>query len=59
MQGRHVKVLLKYVSCLMFLKFQKHKSFHKINIGFNGTKNYQTFLRACEPLTNFKIENPL
>ena len=38
MHSRHVKVLLKYVSCLMCLKFQKHKSFHKINIGCNGTK---------------------
>ena len=56
MHSRHVKVLLKYVSCLMFLKFQKHKSFHKINIGCNGTKNYHTFSRAREPLTIVKMK---
>ena len=43
MQIRHVKVLLKYISCLMFLNFKKHISFNKINIGCNGTENYHTF----------------
>ena len=56
MHSRHVKVLLTYISCLMFLKFQKHICFHKINIGCNGTENNHTFSRACEPLTIVKLK---
>jgi len=56
MHSRHVKVFLKYISCLMFLKFQKHISFHKIYIGCNWTGNNHTFSRACEPLTIVKLK---
>jgi len=38
MHRRQVKILLKYISCLMFLKFQKYVCFHKFNIGGNGTE---------------------
>ena len=58
MHSRHVKVFLKYISCLMFLKFQKHICFHKINIGCNGTFDYMyhTFSKACEPHTMVKLK---
>jgi len=56
MHSRHVKVLLTYILCLMFLKFQKHICFHKINIECNGTENNHTFSRACEPLTIVKLK---
>jgi len=48
MQIGHVKVLLKYILLLMFLKFQNHMCFQKINIGCNGTENNHTFSRACD-----------
>jgi len=48
--------IVKIYLCLMFLKFQKHKCFHKINIGCNGTKNNLTFSRAYEPLTIVKLK---
>ena len=35
--------LLTYISCLMFLKFQKHLCYDKINIGCNGTKKKHFF----------------
>jgi len=38
----------------MFLKFQKQKCFHKINIGCNGTEINHTFSRACEQLNIVK-----
>ena len=56
MHIRHVKVLLKYILWLMFLKFQNHICFHKINIGCNGTENNHTFSRACEPPTIVKLK---
>ena len=56
MHSRHVKVLLTYVLCLMFLKFQKHiLCFHKINIECNGTENNHTFSRACEPILGYPV----
>jgi len=51
MHSRHVKVLLKYISCLMFLKFQKHICFHKIYIGCNGNE-YNQELVNYSPLLN-------
>ena len=56
MHSIHVNVLLKYISCLNFLKFQKHICFNKINIGCYGTENNHTFSRACDPLTIVKLK---
>ena len=56
MHSRHVNVLLTYIPCLMFLKFQKHICFHKINIECNGTENNHIFSRACETLAIVKLK---
>ena len=55
MHNRPVKVLLQFISRLMFLKFQRKKC-HKINIGCNGTENNHSFLRACDSLTYVKLK---
>ena len=54
MQSRHVKALLKYISCRMFLKFQKHIRFYKINIGCNGTEKNPTL--SQEPVNHIPID---
>ena len=52
----HLKFIYMYSSRLMFLKFQRKKCCHKINIGCNGTENNHTFLRACDSLTFVKLK---
>jgi len=58
MHSRHAKVLLKYISCLMFLKFQKHVGlcffYTKLTLDVMGQK---FFSRACEPLTIVKLKS--
>ena len=55
MHSRHVKILLKYISCLMFLKFQKHVCFHKFNIG--GIMGLKITSLSQEPVNHSPLLN--
>jgi len=56
MDNRPVNLLLQFISRLMFLKFQREKCCHRINIGCNGTEHNHTFSIACDSLTFVKVK---